>query len=61
MIVFIDDASPPLMSVTGMSQGKFTVAPIALAGGALVERMGVTRDSFVRDIGRIVAEQRTVR
>jgi hypothetical protein len=57
VIVFIDDTAPTSMPVTGLSQGKVTLVPDPATGVLTARERGVTRDAFVRNIARIVAEQ----
>ena len=57
VIVFLDATSPQYTPITGLYQGKLTVAPDPATGSPTVIDRGVSREAFVRDISRIVAEQ----
>jgi hypothetical protein len=57
VIVCLDAASPQYTPITGLFQGKLTVAADPVTGALNVIDRGVSRDTFVRDISRIVTEQ----
>lgn len=57
VIVFIDRQAVELMPITGLFQGKFTVATDPASGQRTVSGRRGTRDAFVGDIARIVASQ----
>ena len=57
VIVFLDSGAVELMPITGLFQGKFTVATDPASGTRTVSGRPTTRDAFVGDIARIVASQ----
>jgi hypothetical protein len=57
VIVFLDSGAVDLMPVTGLFQGKFTVATDPNSGARMVSGRPATRDAFVDDIARIVTAQ----
>jgi hypothetical protein len=57
VIVFLDSGAVDLMPVTGLFQGKFTVATDPNSGVRMVSGRPATRDAFVGDIARIVTSQ----
>lgn len=57
VIVFLDATSPTYAPLTGLFQGKLTIATDPATGAPTVVDRGVPLDTFVRNISRLVDEQ----
>jgi len=57
VILFVKGDGSGQMPITGLDQGKFTLTTDATTGQRMVSERGVTRDTFLQNIGNLVTEQ----
>ncbi len=57
VIVFVSEKDADVFPITGMSQGKLTVAVNPATGVAMIQERDIALDAFVRDIERIVSAE----